>query len=48
VGFYVHTNMKFIVTERREHGEEAETSYVTGKDGIAFVEAAALPGAPEE
>jgi hypothetical protein len=44
VGFYVHTNMNFIVTERKDIDEENE---LPRNGGLNF-DAAALPGAPVE
>ena len=44
VGFYVHTDMNFVITERRENGSKA-SAYLNGDFKM---EAAALPGAYEE
>lgn len=44
VGFYVHTDMDFVVTERREDAAQLRTAM----SGSFKIEAGALPGAYDE
>jgi cytochrome P450 len=48
VGFYVHTNMNFVVTERKGVEEESEVPRSGTGSGSEAFDAAALPGAPVE
>jgi hypothetical protein len=47
VGFYVHTDMNFVVTERKDEAEGADGKAGEYDAALQF-EVAALPGAPEE
>lgn len=44
VGFYVHTDMNFIITERKDDEKSARPQF----NGSVKLEANALPGAYEE
>ena len=44
VGFYVHTDMNFVITAREQEGDKAAFAQLRG----GTVDAGALEGAPEE
>lgn len=44
VGFYVHSDMNFVVTERKEDSSDVFTQL----NGGSHIEVAALPGAYDE